>query len=166
MNLYTPIHDPEQIPYRFMAAWNAYNPDGIADLFYEDADFVNVTGKWWNNKTDIWKAHDFGLRIIFQHSQLHVLEVKVKYPTPEVAVIHARIQLLGQTENKGGKAGERQTLFLFVAKKQADEWLVISAQNTDITGQQTNLRDADGTLQSVSYKERITKLNKPRDEAK
>lgn len=160
----TPINSPEQIPYRFRDAWNAYNPDGIADLFYEDADFVNVTGKWWNNKTDIWKAHDFGLRIIFQNSILKVLKVKVKELADDIAIVHARIQILGQTKNKEEEAGERRTMFIFVAKKENGEWLVVSAQNTDITGEQTNLRDADGNLKSVSYKERIVKITRDLNE--
>ncbi len=158
------ILDPGQIPYLFMEAWNKYNPDGIADLFYEDADFVNVTGKWWDNKTDIWKAHDFGLRIIFQNSRLEVLKVKVKYPAEDIAIVHTRIKVIGQTENKGVEAGERRTMFLFVAKKENDKWLVVSAQNTDITGEQTNLRDADGSLRSVSYKERKVRITRDLNE--
>lgn len=158
MKKHNPVLDPEQIPHRFKEAWNRYDPDGIADLFYENADFVNVTGKWWDNKTDIWKAHDFGLRIIFQHSQLEVLKVKVKMPAENIAVVHARIQIHGQTENKGAQAGERRTMFLFVAKKENDAWLVVSAQNTDITGEQTNLRDEKGALKSVSYKGRIVRI--------
>lgn len=160
MKMHVPVSDPEQIPYRFKEAWNRYDPDGIADLFYEDADFINVTGKWWDNKTDIWKAHDFGLRIIFQHSRLEVLKVKVKNPTDDIAIVHARIQLSGQTENKGERAGERRTMFLFVARKEKEAWLVVSAQNTDITGEQTNLRDDDGKLRSVSYKERKVRITR------
>lgn len=158
------IQEPQQIPYFFMEAWNRYDPDGIADLFYEDADFVNVTGKWWDNKTEIWKAHDFGLRVIFQHSQLEVEKVKVKFPVEDIAVVHARIRLKGQTENKRAQAGERRTMFMFVAKKEGERWLVLSAQNTDITGEQTNLRDEDGQLRSVSYKERIEKITKDLNE--
>lgn len=164
MNDHIPVSNPEQIPYRFKEAWNRYDPDGIADLFYEDADFVNVTGKWWDNKTDIRKAHDFGLRIIFQHSRLEVLKVKVKYPTDNIAIVHARVQVIGQTENKGEKAGERRTMFLFVARKEKNEWLILSAQNTDITGEQTNLRDDDGKLRSVSYKEQKVRVTKDLNE--
>lgn len=164
MKKYIPVLNPEQIPHRFEEAWNRYDPDGIADLFYEDADFVNVTGKWWDNKTDIRKAHDFGLRVIFQHSQLEVLKVKVKIPAENIAIVHARIRVLGQTENKGEKAGERRTMFLFVARKEKGQWLVISAQNTDITGEQTNIRDEKGGLKSVSYKERKVRITRDLNE--
>jgi len=148
------IKEPKDIPYLFMKAWNNYDAKGIAALFYEDADFVNVTGKWWDNKIDIWKAHDFGLRIIFQNSKLEIIKVKVKILQENIAVIHAHIRLIGQTANEVEKVDERQTMFLFVAQKEKESWLVVSAQNTDITGEQTNIRNKEGVLKSVSYKEK------------
>ena len=39
---YNPALKPDDIPHLFAQAWNDYNPDGIANLFLEDADFVNV----------------------------------------------------------------------------------------------------------------------------
>lgn len=158
------IATPEQIPYFFMEAWNQYDAHGIADLFYEDADFINVTGKWWDSKTDIWKAHDFGLRIIFKDSKLQVLKVKVKNVSDEIAIVHTKIQIEGQTKKEVDKVGTRFTMFIFVAKKEKNTWLVVSAQNTDITGEQTNIRDEDGNLKSVSYKERITKITRDLNE--
>lgn len=162
-----PIINPKDIPYRFAEAWNVYNPDGIANLFVEDADFVNVTGKWWNNKTDIWKAHDFGLRVIFQNSKLEILNVKLKNISDNVAVVHCRLRLSGQTKNHSEKeVGNRETMFIFVATKQDnDEWLCVSAQNTDIVfGMQTNIRDESGELKSVSYKERKVRITKDLNE--
>lgn len=161
------IINPEDIPHRFAEAWNQYNPNGIADLFLEDADFVNVTGKWWDNKNDIWKAHDFGLRVIFQSSKLEVLKVKVKTISDNVAVVHCKLRLSGQTRNNNeNEVGDRETMFIFVAKRQNNgEWLCVSAQNTDIVfGMQTNIRDENGTLKSVSYKERIRKVTRDLNE--
>lgn len=155
---YNPILKPEEIPHRFAEAWNDHNPDGIAALFYEDADFVNVTGKWWDNKSDIWKAHDFGLRVIFRDSKAEVLKVKVKSLTDEVAVVHCHFKVTGQTVHKTAKeAGVRETMFLFVAKRENNgEWLCVSAQNTDIISEkQTHIRDEKGKLKAVSYKEKI-----------
>ncbi len=39
---YPPISSPQEIPGRFMEAWNERNPDKLAALFDEDATFVNV----------------------------------------------------------------------------------------------------------------------------
>ena len=130
-------------------------------MFFENADFVNVTGKWWDNKEDILKAHDFGFRVIFKNSLLEVLNVKEKILSEEIAVVHARIRLTGQTEKEVEKADIRETMFLFVLRKVDGQWLCESAQNTDIVfGMQTNIRDEKGELKSVSYKkvnEKITR---------
>lgn len=160
-----PILYPREIPERFAEAWNAYNPDGIADLFFEDADFVNVTGKWWDNKTDIWKAHDFGLRIIFQNSKLEILKIKEKILSDSIAVVHGRIRISGQTKNDVEQVGKRETMFLFVARKENGQWRCESAQNTDIVfGKQTHIRDEKGNLKAVSYKEKKGRITRDLNE--
>lgn len=158
---YKPALEPSDIPHRFGEAWNNYDAHGIADLFFEDADFVNVVGKWWDNKEDIWKAHDYGLRVIFPESRLEVLDVKEKLLKKDVAVIHARISVTGQNKKEVETVGTRETMFIFVARKVDGKWICESAQNTDIVyGMQTNIRDEKGELKPVDYrkkKERITR---------
>ena len=156
-----PIEKPSEIAERFKKAWNSYDAEGIARLFFENADFVNVTGKWWDNKEDILKAHDFGFRVIFKNSHLEILNVKEKMLSEDIAIVHTRIRLTGQTEKEVEKADIRETMFLFVLRKVDGQWLCESAQNTDIVfGMQTNIRDEKGELKSVSYKkvnEKITR---------
>lgn len=165
----TPMTAPEDMPKRFREAWNQYNAKAIASLFSEIPDFVNVTGKWWDNREDIRKAHQFGFEMIFKKSHLDIIKVKKKVLADNIAIVHARIRVLGQTENRVEKAGKRETMFLFVMKSYGDHWLCESAQNTDIVfGMQTNIRDENGNLKSVRYKkeiERITyDLNESREE--
>jgi uncharacterized protein (TIGR02246 family) len=156
-----PIEKPSEIAERFKKAWNSYDAEGIARLFFENADFVNVTGKWWDNKEDILKAHEFGFRVIFKNSHLEILNVKEKMLSEDIAIVHTRIRLTGQTEKDVEKADIRETMFLFVLRKIDGQWLCESAQNTDIAfGMQTNIRDEKGELKSVSYKkvnEKITR---------
>jgi uncharacterized protein (TIGR02246 family) len=156
-----PIEKPSEIAERFKKAWNSYDAEGIARLFFENADFVNVTGKWWDNKEDILKAHEFGFRVIFKNSHLEILNVKEKMLSEDIAIVHTRIRLTGQTEKDVEKADIRETMFLFVLRKIDGQWLCESAQNTDIVfGMQTNIRDEKGELKSVSYKkvnEKITR---------
>ena len=79
----------------------------------------------------------------------------------DIAIVHTRIRLTGQTEKDVEKADIRETMFLFVLRKVDGQWLCESAQNTDIVfGMQTNIRDEKGELKSVSYKkvnEKITR---------
>lgn len=143
---------PDEIPKLFVEAWNARNAEGIAHLFEEKADFINVVGIWWEHQEDIRKAHDYGLKVIFNHSMLRLGKVKVKMLSEDIAVIHARMRLTGQTL-KGNFTGIRQNLFLFVARKHEGHWRCVSAQNTDIViGAETNIRDKEGNLNPIDYR--------------
>lgn len=145
---------PEDVPTLFVEAWNARPADRLASLFEEDADFVNVVGIWWQNREDIFKAHDYGLNVIFNESKLTAGKVKVKPTGADHAIVHARMRLSGQTDH-GEKAGVRQTMFIFVLRKLREHWLCIAAQNTDIVaGAETNLRREDGSLSPVNYNDK------------
>src|SRR5690606_17141392 len=47
---------PDEIPLLFADAWNARDPDALASLFDEDAEFVNVTGRWWHDRAAVRSA--------------------------------------------------------------------------------------------------------------
>lgn len=164
---------PEEIPRAFVAAWNARSPEGIAALFAEDADFVNVVGIWWENREAIRRAHAYGLERIFPDSTLRLGRVKVRHLSKgpgeafgggsedsrgETAVVHARMTLEHQSAvDAVGAPGRRVTLFSFVLRRDpgAEEgWLCLSAQNTDVVpGAETHLRDGStGELRAVDYR--------------
>ncbi len=144
---------PEDIPRLFTEAWNARRADWLASLFEEEADFINVVGIWWENRADIQKAHDYGLRIIFNESTLKIGRVKTKPLGDSHAVVHARMRLTGQTPKAQAAASIRNNLFLFVVRKHGDHWLCLSAQNTDIVpGAETHLRNEKGELVPTDYR--------------
>ena len=144
---------PEDIPKLFVQAWNARNARDLADLFSPDAEFVNVVGLWWHNREDIYKAHDYGLKVIFNNSTLELRRVKVKQLSENIAVVHARMRLSGQTEHSGKKAKTRQNLFTFVVQQIEERWVCVSAHNTDIVpGAETNILTEDNRLKNVDYR--------------
>lgn len=147
---------PEQIPALFAQAWNERKAENIANLFVEDAEFVNVVGLWWHNREAIWKAHEYGLRVIFKDSTVEVRRVKTRLLSQDIALVHARMRLSGQTAHSGIQSpGVRQNLFSLIAQKKPQGWVCISAHNTDIVpGKETNLVDESGKMQSVDYRKK------------
>lgn len=144
---------PSDIPKLFAAYWNKRRPEGIASLFIEDADFVNVVGLWWNNRAAIFKAHDYGLRVIFKDSTLEIIKTKVRNLTDDIAVVHAKIKLMGQTPVTENSGGQRQTIFSFVVCKKEGFWYAVSAHNTDVVrNAETNIVLPNGELKSVDYR--------------
>lgn len=172
------VDTPEEIPRAFVTAWNARDPDAIAVLFAEDADFVNVVGIWWEDRAAIRRAHAYGLERIFPDSTLRLGRVKVRHLSegdsggeagsasgerPRVAaggtaVVHARMTLENQSAVGTLPApGRRVTLFSFVVRRGPGAeggWLCLSAQNTDVVaGAETHVRDeSTGELRAVDYR--------------
>ena len=151
---YSKQDSPESIPQIFTEAWNMRDAQRLAQLFDEDAEFINVTGLWWHSRKDIEKAHAYGLSTIFQHSTLYLLRTRVKYLSEDVAVVQAKMKLSGQTPvDTVARPGERRTIFTFVLHKSGQQWVCASAQNTDIVpNQETHVRDENGQLRAIDYR--------------
>ncbi len=144
---------PEAIPQLFVENWNKRRPQEMLAAFEEDADFINVVGLWWQNKAAILKAHDYGLRTIFQHSTLEIIKQKTKLLSNDIAVLHVKLKLTGQTALEGQVASTRKALLtFFVRKKEDNYWWVVSAQNTDIVpGAETYINTGTAGLQAANY---------------
>ena len=143
----------EEVPSRFVEAWNSRNPDALASLFDEDAEFVNVTGLWWHDRAAIRKAHADGLERIFSESTLAIDDTRIKALSDDLAVVHARMTLFGQTSISTITApASRRTIFSFVVHRVRDRWQCASAQNTDVVpGMETNVVGDDGNVRSANY---------------
>jgi len=146
---------PADIPLLFARCWNSRDPDALASLFDEDAEFVNVTGLWWHDRAAIRKAHAYGLDRIFNTSTLSVTDTRVKTLDADVAVVHARMTLVGQTPvGEVRRPGTRTTMFSFVARRVGDSWSCASAQNTDVVPHmETNVVDEGGAFRSANYRD-------------
>lgn len=145
---------PEGIPRAFADAWNQRDAHALALLFDEDAEFVNVVGLWWHDRAAIERAHAYGLTRIFDRSTLELVRVKVKHLSDDIAVVHARMRLSGQTPVAGAEQPRPRTnIFTFVVHRTADGWRCAAAQNTDVVpGAETNVIDETGRMRAVDYR--------------
>lgn len=143
-------HSPKSIISGFQQAWNQHDADALAELFVADADFVNVTGLWWNTKQRIRQAHAFGFDNIFGDSTMTVGRTEVRMLGTDHAVVHARVTVIGQRTPAGHIAHDRRTLFNFVVTRLHDahgvHWKAVSAQNTDVVpgSPDTHVNSPDG----------------------
>jgi len=147
---------PEDLAAAFVDAWNRGDPDALAALFDEDAEFVNVTGLWWHTREEIRKAHAYGLTRIFKGSVLTATDVRVRSLSDEIALVHVRMVLSGQSPVDDVRVPRRRmNVMSFVVHRTVDGWRCASAHNTDVVpGSETNVIDDDGHLRSVTYRAR------------
>ena len=147
-----PVSNPQDFPNAFRDAWMARDGAAIGALFAEDADFVNVVGIWWEDRSAIARAHSYALESFFSRSRLTIGRVKVRALGTDHALVHARVRLTGQLAPDGSEADSRSTILSVVLERTADEWLAVSAQNTDIVPGAETMRASAGGLEPQDYR--------------
>jgi uncharacterized protein (TIGR02246 family) len=126
----TAQRSPQDIPGLFARAWNARDPDALASLFDEDAEFVDIAGLVWHDRESIRKH---GLGHLVNNSVMTIDEMKVKLLSSNTAVVHARMTLTG--EESAGTAGQpapRTAIVSFVVHRIGERWQCASVQSTDV----------------------------------
>ena len=125
-------NDIRAIGARAVETWNAHDMKGFAALFREDAEFVNVYGMWWTGRERIQSEHEATHATVFSRSQLDATEMRVKMLRPDVASLHTLWHLTGLILPNGQALQDREGVLVFVLVKDAGEWRIAVAQNTDI----------------------------------
>jgi uncharacterized protein (TIGR02246 family) len=129
-----PVRDEEAVNAvvrAFEEAWNRHDMDSLANLFADDADFVNVRGRRLG-RAAIKEAHVASHTRIFKNSHLVIGETSVRFLKPDVAVARSRWDLTGHTTPAGQAAPPRKGFVTNVLVKSKGKWQIVVAQNTDI----------------------------------
>lgn len=126
------IAEVTRVVHAFAAAWNRHDMNAFAELFAEDAEFVNVVGIWWKGRAEIKAAHEFTHQTMFKHSRLSIQEVAARLPAPDIAISRCRWTLEGHVSPDGGALPPRTGILVNVLQKKGGTWRIIDSQNTDI----------------------------------
>ena len=86
------------IEHRFNVAWNAHDPDAIAESLADDAQFITVNGAWTTSRSGfrdlMQRLH--GASGPFRASTRRSPEMRVTFLTPEIAILHTRFWIKGE----------------------------------------------------------------------
>ena len=116
----------------FAETWNRHDMTAFADLFAEDAEFVNVVGLSWKGRPEIKAAHEFTHQTIFKNSRLSIQEVASRFPAPGMAIARCRWKLEGHVSPEGAALPERTGILVNMLQQVGGTWRIIDSQNTDI----------------------------------
>ncbi len=111
-----------------------------------------MTGLWWHTRDEIRSAQAYGLTRILNDSSLQATDVRVKRLSDEIAVVHARMTLTGQTS-----VGEittrlpRSSVMSFVVHPAG---AALRPTTPTSSREETNIIDDHGRLRSVSYRDK------------
>ncbi|MGC3993328.1 MAG: SgcJ/EcaC family oxidoreductase [Propionicimonas sp.] len=148
----TPVKAPLDVVTRFAKAWNARDAAAVAELFAEDADFVNVVGLWWTSRRSIERALRRGFSDWFAGSEFIVEKLSQRLVGEDGAVVLARWRIEGQKDPAGEASPTRRGVTTAVLTRLADgTWLCVSWQNTDIAAAADTNLVVDGVVTPTSY---------------
>jgi len=122
----------EAIVRKIIDAWNRHDMDAFANLFTDDADFVNVRGARWIGRHTIREAHAAVHATIFRNSQLSLRASSVRFLRPDVAVARSVTEVTGQINPSGETLPPRSAVLTLVMMNVDGKWMIVVAQNTDI----------------------------------
>lgn len=116
----------------FAEAWNRHDMNAFAELFAEDAEFVNVVGIWWKGRPQIKGAHEFTHQTMFKNSRLSIQEIATRLPAPGIAIARCRWTLEGHVSPEGQALPPRTGILVNTLQKISGSWRIIDSQNTDV----------------------------------
>jgi uncharacterized protein (TIGR02246 family) len=109
--------------------WNQHDMKAHAQLFAEDADFVDVVGAYLSGRNEIERQHTEMHAGQYQDSQMTTISVAVRFLSADVAVVHRAAEA---AYNRGNV--KRRMFMTAVMTKRDNRWLIAAVQNTQRSG--------------------------------
>jgi uncharacterized protein (TIGR02246 family) len=122
------------LEHRFNAAWNAHDPDAIAESLTDDAQFITVNGAWTTSREGFrdLMARLHGATGPFRASTRRSPEMAVRFLTPDIAILHTRFWIDGEVLHDAISQPSRESVGTRVVRKIDGRWRVVATQNTDV----------------------------------
>jgi uncharacterized protein (TIGR02246 family) len=109
--------------------WKAF-----ADLFADDADWINVVGMFWHGKDNVVKAHAAYGPTVFRNGGFSYSDMVVREVTPDVAIVVVTEHGVNEQVAPDGvtKLPPGDGRISFVIVKRHGAWKITLGHNTDI----------------------------------
>jgi uncharacterized protein (TIGR02246 family) len=123
-----------EIERRFNAAWNAHDPDAIAEALTDDAQFITVNGAWTASREGFrdLMARLHGPTGPFRSSTRRSPEMQVRFLSPDIAILHTRFWIEGEVMHDALSQQDRESVGTRVLQKIDGRWRIVATQNTDV----------------------------------
>lgn len=121
---------PESVVAGFAEAWNRHDMDQFADLFWEDATFVNRGGRLSEGRAAIRAAHAAIHAAHLRDSRLENSLERMRRIGDSVAVAIVRSNLIGSARAPDEVVRTRLT---FVLERRGRDWRIAAAHNATLS---------------------------------
>jgi len=118
----------------FNAAWDAHDPDALAEPLVDDAQFITVNGAWTTSRAGfrdlMQRLH--GASGPYRSSTRRTPEMHVRFLAPDIAILHSRFWIDGEALHDALSQSSRESVGMRVVRKIDGRWRIVATQNTDV----------------------------------
>jgi uncharacterized protein (TIGR02246 family) len=111
-------------------AWNHHDMKTLAELFTDDAEWVNIVGMHWRSKANVIKAHDVFHRTIFQKMEIGVIDLEIRSIAPDVATAVIALRAGAFTTPDGKQQNETLDRLSLILVNRSGAWRIAHGHNT------------------------------------
>jgi uncharacterized protein (TIGR02246 family) len=120
---------PTVLPARLAAAFNDKDADAFAQLFSDDAEFVNIFGQRMRGRAGIEAGHQVVFEKLLHGSRLTIDDVDVKELGDDHALMHATWTRERLADASPATLPPGTGIFTMVARRTADGWELVGTTN-------------------------------------
>jgi uncharacterized protein (TIGR02246 family) len=100
--------------------------------FTEDADFVNVEGRWMKGVDGIRRGHTEEGTVRLKDAKIELIELDIRFIHPDVAVVHQLHEMSGSRQSDGTLLAPHRQISTRILVKERDAWITTAFQNTRV----------------------------------
>jgi uncharacterized protein (TIGR02246 family) len=116
----------------FEEAWNTHDMKKLANLFREDAEWVNKVGMHWRGRDEIMVAHTAYHETFFKNHSCRTDAVETRSIAPGVAVAVVTLTCEGFKAPDGRDWPKARNRLTYVLLRGTDGWKIAHGQNSEI----------------------------------
>jgi uncharacterized protein (TIGR02246 family) len=114
------------------ACWNRHDMAAMAELFSDDAHWVNIVGWHWPGKTSVVKGHEAIHRTFFQKTEIEIGHIDIRLIGPDIAVCIVHLKVGPFTPPDGVARPASENRLSLVLARQDGHWRIANGHNTVI----------------------------------
>ena len=107
----------------YESTFNQKDPKAYANLFAEDADFVNWQGKSTHGRDSIEAFHVRTFKNL-RTTQLKFISHTIRFIKPDVAAVDIRLININMTTPDGKPLPNREVMLVWVLTKEREKWFI------------------------------------------
>ena len=116
----------------YCEAWNAHDMKALAELFVDDAHWINIVGMHWPGKPAIVAGHAAYHQTFFRTTGIEMADVEIREISPHVAAAVILLKVDPFTPPDGITRPSSEDRLSLILTKRSGRWLIAHGHNTVI----------------------------------